>query len=179
MKSKLIGASLILTSASLLGQSAAADGLLDRLKRRAEAATREAKELRSDVEAATDVDARVEGTIDRAVPSEADVEQRAAARVQDTPAVEAVHEAASDAEYVTTADERARAAVSGEQHAVEHEIDRATDIEGRARAEISQTEAAHAVRETQRDVDSVTTIDEQAQNELRQQRASLERALDD
>jgi hypothetical protein len=179
MTSKLIGATLILINALLPGQSADADGLLDRLKRKADGASREARDLRDDVEAATDVEARVESTVDRAIPSETQIEHRAAASIESTAAVQAVRQVESDADDVATADERAHAAVTGERNSLESEVDRATDVEGRARNEVGRTEAARTVRETQRDVHSVTTIDDRAEREVQRQRDSLERVLEE
>jgi hypothetical protein len=178
MMSRWVGAVSILGCA-LPHQSAEAEGPLDRLKRKVESASREARDLRDPVDSATDVEARVEAAVDSSVPGETQIDHRAAAGVESTSAVQAVRAAESDVHHVVSADERARAAARSELNAVERDVERATDLEGRARNEVGRTDAARTVQEMQREVQAVTTADERAQRDVQGQRDGLEGALED
>jgi hypothetical protein len=179
---------LLLGAPLLLGQPASAQlgGLLDRVKRKADDAAAEARELRRDVESTTDVEGRAEAEVGRTraevedtAPTEQRIENRVTNEAEKTAAGVAVREAERDVNTIGTADERAEAAARGEVRRTETEIERATDVEGRARGEVERTDAAVTVREAERDVRSVTTADERAQAELERDADAIERSIDD
>jgi hypothetical protein len=177
---KLVALAAVVGCASLVSQTAEA-GLLDRIKRKAEEVKTDARVVRNDVDSVTNVDERVESRVesaaDQAIPSGTQLENRAAGRVESTEAVRAARGVEHDVNAAATADERAKATVGNEVRATERTVEAAVDIEGRARTELGRTDAAVAVREAERDVQSVLTADEQAERELQRERASLERAI--
>jgi hypothetical protein len=168
---------VLLTALSGAAVSGTVDAqVLDRLKRKLNEAKSEVQDARNDVDAVTHVDERVEAAANSAIPTEAQLENRAAAAVEDTAAVQSVREAERDANAVATADERAIAAAQGEVGAAEREVESALDVEGRARGAVDRTEGAAAARELESEVDAALTADERAARELERRRAELERA---
>lgn len=167
---------LPLLGCTVLAGSADAQ-VLDRLKRKLDEAKSEVQGVRNDVDVVTDADEHIEAATDRAIPTQAQVENRAVAEVEGTAAVQVVREAERDANAVATADERAVAEAQGEIGAAERQVDRALDVEGQARGALDRTEAATAARELERDANAVSTADERAELELQRERAEIERAL--
>jgi len=166
---------ILLLGCMVLSGAAHAD-VLNRLKRKLNDAKSEVQEVRNDVDAVAHADEHIESAANQAIPTQAQIENRAAAEVESTAAVQAVRETERDANAVATADERAVAAVQGEIGAVEREVENALDVEGRAQSALNRTEAVAAARELERDANTVLTADERAELALQRERAELERA---
>src|SRR5690606_6698888 len=167
-------------------------GLLDRVKRKADEAAAEVRDARRGVESATDVHGRAEREVDgaladveRAVPTEEKLERRAEQAIETTEPVQGLRAAEREAHDVATADERAAAAARAEVRRTERDIERATDVEGRARTAAERTapavaarEAERDVRQAERDVRDVTEADDRARRGVEQEVGDLERAVD-
>jgi hypothetical protein len=107
----------VLLGAATLGiDAAAADlgGLLDRVRRKADEAAAETRELRRDVETATDIEGQAQAEVnqaqreaEQAVPTEQGIEGRARGEIESTEAANAVRRVERDVDRAVTADERA------------------------------------------------------------------------
>ena len=179
----------VLLGAATLGiDAAAADlgGVLDRVRHKADEAAAETRELRRDVETAADIEGQTQAEVnqaqreaEQAVPTEQGIEGRARGEIESTEGANAVRGVERDVDRAVTADERTEAAARSEVGRVEREVERQTDVEGRARAEVASSDPAVAAREAERETDAITSADERAEAEIERDLDSVERAIED
>jgi len=169
------------------GADAQLRDLLDRAKRETREAATDARDLRRDVERAVDVEGQVDDEVgraraeaERAVPTEEKTEVRAAAEIERTEAMQAVRTLERDATEIASADERAAGEVRGEIARTERDIERQTDLEGRARTAAADTDAGIALRDAERErrdaereVRAVSTTDERAAAEIEREARAI------
>lgn len=153
-----------LAAATVAFQASHAQGLLDRLKRKADEVADAARDLGDDIDDVTSVDERAESRVDA---TGRDVERQAERAVSETAPARAARDtqrgvqateaqvvrAGAEVEHAANADDRA--AAEAQRNAAQ--LERDLDVEGRARA---QLRGNAAVRDTARATDTLSRADE-------------------
>jgi hypothetical protein len=145
-------------------------GFLDRLKKKAEEATQEVRDVREDVQDVTSADDRARSEVQseqraaqHEIESATDLEGQARGAVQNSEPGRTVGELQSEVVSLETADERAAAQVQHEAAVAEHAISAATDVEHRAEQAVLTSQAGRTVVQTEQRVEYVEQTDERVQ----------------
>jgi hypothetical protein len=169
---------LLLTAAVLGASPLHAEGLLDRIRQKAEEAADSVRDAREGVGNVMNADesvvAKAEASqrgVQREIEAATDVEGRAHRAASDSELGRSARESELEAARIETADERLGDEARREVAAVERDVRNATDVESRVERAARSSEPGRAVAESEREIQRVEQTDERA-------RAQAERRVD-